>query len=142
MSSAVRCRGLEFSRISRIRMRGCVTLRPTLRRSCDSIRPSRVVATRVLQRRSGSVVYHPAPVTHPFRTMPTMRKTWTPLLFATFLFTGCGIVYHQPIYQGNLLESKNVDMVKPGMSKSDVLVLLGTPSVADPFHASRWDYVA
>jgi len=71
-----------------------------------------------------------------------MRKTWMPLLFATFAFTGCGIVYHQPIYQGNLLEPKNVEMVKPGMSKADVLALLGTPSVADPFHASRWDYVA
>jgi len=75
-------------------------------------------------------------------TMPTMRKTWILLLSATLAFTGCGIVYHAPVYQGNLLESKNVEQLKPGMSKQDVLALLGTPSVADPFHSQRWDYVA
>ena len=63
------------------------------------------------------------------------------LLLATFAFTGCGIVYHAPVYQGNLLESKNVAQLKAGMSKLDVLALIGTPSVADPFHTQRWDYV-
>jgi outer membrane protein assembly factor BamE len=77
------------------------------------------------------------------RTMPTMRKTLMLLLLTTLVATaGCGIVYHAPVYQGNLLESKNVEQLKPGMSKQDVLALLGTPSVADPFHAQRWDYVA
>ena len=28
------------------------------------------------------------------------------------------------------------------MDKRQVMTLLGTPSVADPFHHSRWDYVA
>ena len=57
------------------------------------------------------------------------------------LLGGC-VVYHQPIYQGNLLEAKNVEQVKPGMSKQDVMALLGSPSIADPFHSQRWDYVA
>ena len=35
-----------------------------------------------------------------------------------------------------------VDQLKPGMSKQQVMALLGTPSVADPFHHDRWDYVA
>jgi outer membrane protein assembly factor BamE len=72
-----------------------------------------------------------------------MRKTLM-LLLLTLLATtaGCGIVYHAPVYQGNLLESKNVEQLKPGMSKQDVLTLMGTPSIADPFHAQRWDYVA
>jgi outer membrane protein assembly factor BamE len=86
-------------------------------------------------------VYHPAPMPSPMRTMPTMRKTWMLLLLATFAFTGCGIVYHAPVYQGNLLESKNVAQLKAGMSKQDVLALIGTPSIADPFHTQRWDYV-
>jgi len=86
-------------------------------------------------------VYHPAPMPSPMRTMPTMRKTWMLLLSATFAITGCGIVYHAPVYQGNLLESKNVSQLKEGMSKQDVLALIGTPSVADPFHSQRWDYV-
>lgn len=76
-----------------------------------------------------------------------MRKTWMPLPITALLLTatltaGCGIVYHAPIYQGNLLESKNVEQLKTGMSKQDVLALLGTPSIADPFHSQRWDYVA
>jgi outer membrane protein assembly factor BamE len=28
------------------------------------------------------------------------------------------------------------------MSKQQVLVLLGTPSIEDPFHHDRWDYTA
>ena len=72
-----------------------------------------------------------------------MRMKWMPTtaLLAATLLGGC-VVYHQPVYQGNLLESKNVELLKTGMSKQDVLALLGTPSVADPFHSQRWDYVA
>ena len=28
------------------------------------------------------------------------------------------------------------------MSKQQVLTLLGSPSIADPFHHDRWDYTA
>lgn len=55
---------------------------------------------------------------------------------------GCGILYKQPIYQGNLLEKANVDQLQAGMEKQQVLLLLGTPSIADPFHHDRWDYTA
>jgi outer membrane protein assembly factor BamE len=55
---------------------------------------------------------------------------------------GCGILYKQPIYQGNLIEKAAADQLKVGMSKQQVQALLGTPSVADPFHHDRWDYVA
>ena len=71
-----------------------------------------------------------------------MRKTWLLSLLAPLAISGCGIVYHQPVYQGNLLESKNVEQVKVGMSKQDVVALLGTPSIADPFHSQRWDYAS
>ena len=55
---------------------------------------------------------------------------------------GCGILYRQPIYQGNLLEKANVDQLQAGMSKQQVTLLLGSPSIADPFHHDRWDYTA
>src|SRR5688572_18045083 len=55
---------------------------------------------------------------------------------------GCGILYRQPIYQGNLLEKANVDQLQTGMSKQQVTLLLGTPSVEDPFHHDRWDYTS
>jgi outer membrane protein assembly factor BamE len=70
-----------------------------------------------------------------------MRKAFT-LALAALLMTGCGIVYRQPVFQGNLLESKNVEQLKEGMSRQQVFSLLGSPPVADPFHQGRWDYVA
>lgn len=70
-----------------------------------------------------------------------MRKALT-LLIAAVLVSGCGIVYRQPVFQGNLLESKNVEQLKEGMTHQQVFSLLGSPPVADPFHQSRWDYVA
>jgi len=59
-----------------------------------------------------------------------------------FLTAGCGILYKQPIYQGNLIESSNAKQLAVGQSKQQVIALLGTPSIADPFHAQRWDYTA
>lgn len=72
-----------------------------------------------------------------------MRTSWLLAPTLALALAGCGtLIYHQPVYQGNLLEAKNVELVKPGMSKQDVIVLLGTPSIADPFHSQRWDYAA
>ena len=70
-----------------------------------------------------------------------MRKLLL-VLAAALLAAGCGVLYRQPIYQGNLLEKANVDQLQAGMDKRQVMVLLGTPSIADPFHHDRWDYTA
>jgi outer membrane protein assembly factor BamE len=59
-----------------------------------------------------------------------------------FAAAGCGILYKQPIYQGNLLEKAQVDQLQAGMSKQQVEALIGSPSIADPFHHDRWDYTA
>lgn len=58
------------------------------------------------------------------------------------LLAGCGVIYKVDVYQGNLLDADAVEQLKPGLTKRQVLALLGSPSVADPFHQSRWDYVA
>ena len=55
---------------------------------------------------------------------------------------GCGLIYKQPIYQGNLMDQSAVEQLQAGMSKQQVKVLLGSPSIADPFHHDRWDYTA
>jgi outer membrane protein assembly factor BamE len=70
-----------------------------------------------------------------------MRKF---LLVAALASTtaGCGILYKQPIYQGNLIEQSAVEQLQVGQSKQQVQALLGSPSIADPFHADRWDYTA
>ncbi|PZP77688.1 MAG: outer membrane protein assembly factor BamE [Stenotrophomonas maltophilia] len=56
--------------------------------------------------------------------------------------TGCGIIYKQPIYQGNLIREDAVAKLQVGQSKQQVTALLGTPSIPDPFHAQRWDYTS
>ena len=68
-----------------------------------------------------------------------MRKLLI-LAVVALAVSGCGIIYKQPIYQGNLLDKPAVDQLQPGMSKQQVLTLLGSPSIADPFHNQRWDY--
>ncbi|MCW0371440.1 outer membrane protein assembly factor BamE [Xanthomonas sacchari] len=55
---------------------------------------------------------------------------------------GCGIIYKQPIYQGNLIKPSAVEHLKVGQSKQQVSALLGSPSIPDPFHAQRWDYTS
>ena len=70
-----------------------------------------------------------------------MRKL-LPALLALLFASGCGVLYRQPIYQGNLLDKAAVDQLQQGMDKRQVMTLLGTPSVRDPFHHDRWDYVA
>jgi outer membrane protein assembly factor BamE len=70
-----------------------------------------------------------------------MRKALLLLLFVA-LASGCGIVYRQPVFQGTLLEKKNVEQLREGMTQQQVIALLGTPAIADPFHAQRWDYIA
>ncbi len=72
-----------------------------------------------------------------------MRTLFRPLT-ATFLavaVAGCGLVYHPPLQQGNLLDKKTVDKLEPGMTKRQVMVLMGSPSIASPFDHDRWDYV-
>lgn len=56
--------------------------------------------------------------------------------------TGCGWLYRQPVQQGNVLETDQVDALKPGMTKRQVMLVLGTPAVQSPFHEDRWDYVS
>ncbi len=72
---------------------------------------------------------------HPLRTLLLV-------LAVAATTAGCGIVYRQPIYQGNLLDKSAVDQLQAGMSKQQVLGMLGTPSVQDPYHPDRWDYTA
>jgi outer membrane protein assembly factor BamE len=77
------------------------------------------------------------------------RKLPILLLLATlFCMTGCGMVrgftlkpYRINIQQGNYLEEDEVEQITPGMTRSQVRFLLGTPMVADLFNPERWDYV-
>ena len=52
----------------------------------------------------------------------------------------CGCVYKIDVQQGNLVTQELVDKLKPGMTKAEVKMVLGTPLLNDVFHADRWDY--
>jgi outer membrane protein assembly factor BamE len=63
------------------------------------------------------------------------------LLIIAFAGTGCKLIYKQNIQQGNAIEQDDLDELYIGMNQRQVLFVLGTPSVKDPFHQERWDYV-
>lgn len=49
--------------------------------------------------------------------------------------------YRIDVRQGNYVTQDMVAKLKPGMTRDQVRFALGTPLVADMFHADRWDYV-
>jgi outer membrane protein assembly factor BamE len=71
------------------------------------------------------------------------------LPFSLLLLSSCGFVpqipgvkpYRIDIQQGNYISQDMVAQLKPGMSKEQVRLALGTPLLTDIFHADRWDYV-
>lgn len=62
-------------------------------------------------------------------------------LLLVLLVTGCNVVYKQNIQQGNVLDREDMDRLEAGMTKRQVMVLLGSPAVQSPFHSDRWDYI-
>ena len=72
-----------------------------------------------------------------------MRK----ILITTLVLLGLALgiqscsYYRVDIRQGNTLDQETVDSLRIGMSKQQVIFLMGTPLLQDPFHANRWDYV-
>lgn len=50
-------------------------------------------------------------------------------------------VYKIGIPQGNIITQEMVDQLRPGMTKRQVIFVMGTPLIRDPFHQDRWDYV-
>jgi outer membrane protein assembly factor BamE len=75
------------------------------------------------------------------------------LLAGTLAFTGCdslqrsdslfGVItpYRIDIVQGNAVTKEQVALLRPGITRLQVRDIVGTPLIADPFHADRWDYL-
>lgn len=68
------------------------------------------------------------------------------LLFLMAMLTACGSAipnlkpFKMDIQQGNVVTSKMLLKLRPGMTKSQVKYIMGTPLVVDSFHTNRWDY--
>lgn len=67
------------------------------------------------------------------------------IVIALFI-SACGMAlptakpYKLDIQQGNVVTSKMLLQLKPGMTKSQVRYIMGTPLIQDSFHGGRWDY--
>lgn len=67
-------------------------------------------------------------------------------LIVCCFFVGCGSKlpamksYKMDIQQGNVVTSKMLLQLRPGMTKSQVRFIMGTPLIVDSFHGNRWDY--
>jgi len=68
----------------------------------------------------------------------TLRLT----LFAFYilLLSACIRPYQPDVQQGNIINNSDLREIRYGMNKQEVLFILGTPLVIDPFNESRWDY--
>ena len=56
-------------------------------------------------------------------------------------FLGVITPYRIDIVQGSVVTTETAKQIKPGMSRTQVRDILGTPMLMDLFHADRWDYV-
>ena len=68
-----------------------------------------------------------------------------PTILPILIFlSGCtnSLLFHPTIMQGIPLTDKQMNAVQVGMTKTEVLSVLGSPTLEDPFHAHRWDYWA
>jgi outer membrane protein assembly factor BamE len=70
------------------------------------------------------------------------------VLAAALVAAGCGVPripgitpYKMEIQQGNFVSQDMVSQLKPGMTKDQVRLALGTPLLTDIFHGERWDYI-
>lgn len=60
---------------------------------------------------------------------------------ASHSIAGVVTPYKMDIVQGNFVSKEQAAAVTPGMSRTQVRDILGTPLLASIFHADRWDYV-
>lgn len=50
-------------------------------------------------------------------------------------------VYKIAIAQGNIITQEMIDQLEPGMTRRQVIFVMGSPLVRDPYTQDRWDYV-
>ena len=68
-----------------------------------------------------------------------MIRIISTITFMLFL-TSCS-TYKMEVQQGNALTNDVIAQLQTGMSKDEVMSILGTPLLQDNFRSDRWDYV-
>ncbi len=66
-------------------------------------------------------------------------------ILACILTTSCSIlervVYNPNINQGNHLSAYNISKIKNGMTQEQIIYILGTPMLKEPFGKQIWYYI-
>lgn len=72
--------------------------------------------------------------------MPQCFMVFLTLIFV-FLSSGCGIVYRPDTQQGNIITAAEVAQIRPGMSHHQIIAILGSPVLVNPFNPDQDIYV-
>lgn len=63
------------------------------------------------------------------------------LLVLAILLATTSCVYKLDIQQGNLIVQKDIDKLRPELSKNQVVFVMGNPVVDDSFSDDKWIYI-
>jgi len=79
-----------------------------------------------------------------------MRKTFRTfaLIISIPILPACStlavdtpLVYKIDINQGNIIDQEMVNLLRPNMTKRQVIYIMGSPLLIGSFNTNRWDYV-
>ncbi|MFC0269141.1 outer membrane protein assembly factor BamE [Kushneria aurantia] len=70
-----------------------------------------------------------------------MQNTFKLIIFSFMLSLLAACVYKRDLTQGNLITEDMVSQLQPGMSRQQVVGVMGSPLLRDAFDAANWDYV-
>lgn len=67
-------------------------------------------------------------------------------LAVTFSLSGCSYLYDTFVYQidvvqGNYIDNEKLQQVEIGMTRKQVIYVLGSPMLIDQFDSSKWYYI-
>ena len=103
--------------------------------------PAGALITSALLRRSSRLVRLVGAVGLPLALGACSYLPALPSLQSGESFLGVVTPYRMEIVQGNVVTQEQAARVQPGMSRTQVRDILGSPMLTDPFHADRWDYI-
>ena len=62
-------------------------------------------------------------------------------IFTTITLASCVQIYKKNIPQGNVLTYEQIEKLKLGLTKNQVINILGSPAILDVFHNNQFDYI-
>jgi outer membrane protein assembly factor BamE len=68
-------------------------------------------------------------------------KAYNYIFLLVIIVTLQSCVYRMDIAQGNRIEAESLAKIEPGMTKKQVVFLIGKPAIEDFYNANQWDYV-